>query len=162
MENRFVKNKLMCAFSLSFLILSSGYAEDTVLKARPPKFDCTLTDQMSANRVPGDPKDTFDTSTPTFYSVCNTRDLHKGQSITVQWIAADTHKAAPENYKIQEKTIQVPDTAQDGQPLTFDFSLSKTIKDWPAGRYHVDFYIDEQKDSVQSIDFTVSANKMTE
>lgn len=162
MTNRFIKNVLISVMTLSSFVLNMSYAENPTGKSSTPKLDCLLTDQMSADKKPGDPKDTFDTTTPAFYAVCTTKDLHKGQSLTAQWIAADTHKATPENYKIQEKTARVPDALQEGQALTFDFSLAKTTKDWPAGRYHVDFYIDKQKDSVQSIDFMVSANKTTE
>lgn len=162
MENLIKKSALAAVIALTTLVSNMSYAEDSALNSTTPKLDCTLTDQLSANKRPGEPKDTFDTNTTAFYAVCTTKDLHKGQSITAQWIAADTHNAAPENYKIQEKTVKVPDAAQEGEMLTFDFSLSKTIKDWPAGRYHVDFYIDAQKDSAQSIDFMVSANKTTE
>lgn len=151
--------------AVAFAILASStvaglvYAQDNNQK---PKFSCVLTDQMSADKVPGDPKDTFDTKTPEIFAVCNSKDLQKGQTVTAAWIAADTHKAAPDNYKIQEKMVDVPAEAEVGKNLTFNFSLTKPTKDWPAGRYHVDIFVDKEAQPAKVVNFTISANKTTE
>lgn len=121
--------------------------------ATKPQFDCTLTDKISSNDEPGDAKSTFTKTTPMIYLVCDSADVTKGQSIKAEWIAADTHNIAPANYKIDEKSLEVPATPSGDQTFKSDFSLSKPTNDWPAGSYHVDLFVDGNL--IQSFKFSI-------
>ncbi len=118
------------------------------------KFDCTLTDQVNSDDQAGEEKSTFTTDTARIYLVCSSDDVKQGQMINSQWIAADTNKVAPPNYKIDEKSLQVPKNLNDNQTFTTKFSLSKPNNGWPVGTYHVDIYVDGQL--VKSVPFTIS------
>jgi hypothetical protein len=148
--NGLAKNTIFVISMVFACIISTiSYADETA-----PKFDCTLTDQLSANKEPGEAKSTFTKTTPMIYFVCSSSNIQKSQSVKSVWIAADTHNAAPANYKIDEKTIQVPDNFTSDQTFTANFSLSKPNNGWPAGNYHVDLYVNNQL--IQSMKFNVT------
>ncbi len=163
MESLLKKSAIALAILASTSIINLSYAENEAATAQKTvKLDCFLTDQMSQDKKPGESKDTFITTTPIIYAICTSSDLNKGQSLTAEWIAADTHKVAPDNYKILSKKVDVPEGTKAGEKLTFDFLITKPNKDWPTGTYHVDFYVDDQKSKTESVNFTISANKTTE
>ncbi len=150
-----MKKFMMKSGSVLFLLLSLfyfnyAYADDNAAK---PKFDCTLTDQLSADKEPGDAKDTFTKDTPTLFLVCDSDDVKSGQEVKSVWIAADTNKVAPDNYKIDEKSMKVPANMGSDQTFTANFSLSKPNNGWPVGSYHVDLSVDGQL--IQSFKFSV-------
>ena len=140
-------------FSLALVLLSTSLLNTVYAADKMPEFDCVLTDQILADKQPGGPKDTFIKTTPAIYFVCESSDLHKGQSIRSVWIADDTYHVAPANYEIDEKTIQIDKELGKEQIYTANFSLSKPTKGWPAGKYHVDLYVNKQL--VKSAKFTV-------
>lgn len=118
-----------------------------------PKFDCTLTDQVSDDGKVGDKKDSFIGTTPTVYLVCQSDAVKKGEQVKASWIAADTNNVAPPNYKIDESTLNVPQDPTNGQVWTAKFSLSKPNNGWPVGTYRVDISVDGTQ--TQSVPFTV-------
>ncbi len=142
------RNVCVALLVISGAVVNIGYAQTS-----PVKFICTLTDQVSANNQPGAPKSTFATNTPMIYLVCDSDNVKKSQAIKAVWIAADTNNAAPANYKIDEKSTQVPDDLTSAQTYTAKFSLSKPTNGWPAGTYHVDLYVDDALN--QSVPFSV-------
>ncbi|MEO8401148.1 MAG: hypothetical protein ABI597_05035 [Gammaproteobacteria bacterium] len=148
-------NSLLRKSSLASLVILANivfnpttYAADT-----KPKFDCTLTDELTADKKPGDAKDTFSKTTPLIYLICESDEVEKGQSIKAEWIAADTNNIAPANYKIDEKSLDVKKELDDDQVFTANFSLSIPNKGWPVGSYRVDLYVDNKLS--QSVKFTV-------
>jgi len=142
------RNVCVALLVISGAIVNVGYAQTSAVK-----FTCTLTDQVSATDQPGDPKNTFATNTPMIYLVCDSDNVKKSQAVKAVWIAADTNNAAPANYKIDEKSTQVPDDVASNQTYTAKFSLSKPTNGWPAGTYHVDLYVDNALN--QSVPFSV-------
>jgi hypothetical protein len=143
--------RMLYSFSIVLAcgILNVSYADDN---NSTPKFDCTLTNQVTADNQAGDAQSTFTKDTPKIYLFCSSDDVQKGQTVKSVWIAADTNNVAPPNYKIDEKSIQVPAIADD-QTYDTNFSLSKPNNGWPVGSYHVDIYVDDQL--AQSVKFNV-------
>jgi hypothetical protein len=134
--------------TLSFLAFNTGYAANET-----PTFDCTLTDQLRDDKTAGDAKDTFITSTPMIYYICSSDEVTKGQSIKSVWVADNTHNAAPDNYKIDEKAMLVSEDLGVAQTFTTNFSISSPTAGWPIGSYHVDLYVDNKL--IQTAKFTV-------
>ncbi len=116
-------------------------------------FECTLTDQVSANDVPGGAKESFSQTTPTIYLICDSDKVSKGEQVKATWIAVDTHDVAPANYKIDEKSLTVDKDITNDQTYTANLSLSKPDKGWPAGTYRVDLYVNDKLD--KSVPFNV-------
>lgn len=148
MKSIFRKSGLTLSIIFSGIIFNFCYAGDT-----SPKFICTLTNKLSAQDQPGVGRDTFAKNTPVIYYVCMSNDVKKGQVAKAAWIAADTHHAAPENYKIDEKSIKVIKDLSRDEDFTANFSLSIPNGGWPAGRYHVDLYLNDKL--IQSAKFFV-------
>lgn len=148
MKNVLKKSIFILFITLSGFMLNTSYADDPAVAP-----DCTLTDQLSTDKEPGDPKDSFNKTTPVIYLACDFDNVKKGQTIRSVWIAANTNNVAPANYQIDEKSIQVPNDLGSGQTYNTDFSLSIPNNGWPVGSYHVDIYIDKQL--IKSVKFTV-------
>lgn len=154
MINPFYKGALALLVVASCSLTGLSYAQDVI------KMDCRLTDQLSADNQPGEPKDTFNTKTPKIYAYCTSNELKKDQVLKAVWFADNTHGVAPDNTKIIEKTIAVPQVPDN--KLYFNFGMTKPTSDWPAGTYHVEIFVDDQKEPQQNLKFTISANQTTE
>lgn len=172
--NRFIK-KGCYSFILSAAFMNCVYAADTAATPAPaaapaaapavvpatvpapaapaPKFDCVLTDSVDSSGHPGAAKASFSGSTPMLYLICESDQVKKGQVVKTEWIADDTNNAAPNNYKIQEKSVDVSRDPAKGEVFTANFSLSKPDKGWPAGTYHAQVYIDNAP--LQAVKFSV-------
>lgn len=116
-----------------------------------PKIDCTLTDNVTDNQ-PVIEKTIFPLDLPYVHLVCQSDEVSKGQNIKAIWIAADTKGAAPDNYKIDEKSLLIEEDLGDNKIWTADYKLSKPEAGWPVGSYHVDLYVD--KELYKSYNFT--------
>lgn len=140
---------LTCVMLISLFGSSVLMAADT-----KPKFECTLTDQMSKDEKPGSNKDTFTTSTPEIFLVCTTADVKKGDVVKALWTAVNTNKVAPDNYQIAEKEVTVDQDLAQGNTFTSNMSLSKPDKGWPVGTYKVDLLLNGNP--AVAVDFNVA------
>ena len=149
-------NNLVKVAAVSFLLvfLNVSWAEEERAEATP-KINCTLTDKISGDNALAE-KDTFDQETAMIYFICISADVKPGQHIKAVWIAANTHDAAPANYKISEKNFDVTDNVSESQEWAVKYSLSKPTSSWPVGQYHVDLYVNEQL--LQSTKFNIKSS----
>ncbi len=148
MNNKMSK---MVYISLLLCLFNGAWAEGSK-EVKSPTINCTLTDEVAGDNALA-AKDTFKPTTEMLYYVCISNDVKKGQRVKASWIAVDTNKVAPDNYKIGEKTLDVTDVVGENQEWTVKYSLSKPTAGWPAGKYRVDLFLDEQP--LQSKDFSV-------
>jgi hypothetical protein len=101
-------------------------------QAAPHFADVTVSDSED-----GDATETFAPATPKIFVHAGLVDVAHGSQISSDWIAEDTHGAAPANYKIDSVAL---DTGILTNVVTF--SLSKPNAGWPVGKYRVDLLID--------------------
>jgi len=81
----------------------------------------------------------FAADTPMLYAIFKTRGVRKGDKIRVVCIGDDIGDAAPKGTKIDEGTVTATGDTEDSM-----FTLSKPVKGWPVGQYHVEVYVNEQ------------------
>lgn len=81
-------------------------------------------------------KSVFATDTPKIYVLFTLADAPSGTPVRAVWIADQTGGAAPDNYKIDEASLNA-----GGNITAGNFSMSKPNKGWPVGKYHVELYI---------------------
>jgi len=137
MRNKIKRSAFIVLAISSVISLPPSFAADT-----QPKFDCTLTDKKADDGTPGDAKTSFAPTTPVIYLLCSSDEVKKGQSIKAAWIAIDTNNAAPANYKIAEKGMDVDKSLAEGETWDTDLSLTKPNNGWPVGSYKVELYVD--------------------
>ena len=99
-----------------------------------------------------EPTTIFTAETPKVLALFKTKGAQKGDKLRGVWIAED---AAPANTKIDEQTLTLEGDTDDG-----DFSCTKPNKGWPAGKYHVDIYANDEL--ATTVKFTIEAAKKTE
>jgi len=87
----------------------------------------------------GNFKTDFSTETPKIYARWQGRGLRNQAKIRVLWIAEDVGDVAPANYTIDEATAVASIPEARGV-----FTLSRPDEGWAAGRYRVEFYVDDQ------------------
>ncbi|HTM63862.1 MAG TPA: hypothetical protein VL360_05115 [Gammaproteobacteria bacterium] len=136
MNNNKVNILALIIASISFSFISNSYAANG--------FDCVLTDTVSDDGSPGDNKDTYITTTPEIFLICDTTVVKKGDVVKGSWTAIDTHNAAPNNYLIAEKDVSIQEDVKEGGSYTTDLSLTKPNKGWPIGTYKVDLYLNDK------------------
>jgi hypothetical protein len=100
----------------------------------------------------GDPTTTFATNTPKLYAMFKTKGATAGDKIRGVLIAEDVGDAAPANTKVLEKTLDMEGDTDDG-----DFNFSKPTKGWPAGKYRVEIYVNDELATTAK--FTIKAAK---
>ncbi len=88
-----------------------------------------------ATGIDDEPTTSFAPDTPAFHALFKTKGAEDGTKLRALWIAEDVGDTAPENSKIDEKTLTLPGDTDDG-----DFSLSKPEKGWPSGKYRLEIY----------------------
>jgi hypothetical protein len=93
----------------------------------------------------------FAADTPKVFALFKTNGAEEGDKIRAVWIAEDVGDAAPANSKIDEKTLTLQGDTDDG-----DFSLKKPTKGWPAGKYRVDIYVNDEV--ATTIKFAIQGN----
>jgi hypothetical protein len=143
-------------FALMFGFNSLLFASD------PIKIDTVLTDKVSDGVAAG-PKDVFSTDTPIVYVTWKSDQVKSGQKIKSVWIADDTNNVAPANYKIDEAEFQLDQSFKakmlSGLPGGYwdgVFQMSKPNSGWPAGKYHVDIYVDNVL--AKTVNFSIAAD----
>jgi hypothetical protein len=110
---------------------------------------------MTASGPKDKPTTIFTTETPEVLVLFKTKGAQKGDKLRGVWIADDVGDAAPANTKIDEKTLTLEGDTDDG-----NFSCTKPTKGWPAGKYHVDIYANDELATTAK--FTIEATKKTE
>jgi len=113
---------------LAFLLISVAIAIATDVNV-----DAYITNSPEAGRA-----SIFSPETHSFYAMFKAKGLKSGDNIRGVWIADDVGDAAPNNFKIEEKTL----TAQE-ETLDAQFSLTKPGA-WPRGDYHVEIYVNDK------------------
>lgn len=151
-----IKKNLLIALSISFISFSSALFSESL-----PQIDTILTDQYSPDH-PGEAKESFAADTAKIYILWQSEQLKPGQKIKSVWIAEDTNNVAPPNYKIDEAELTIDNNMKEkilsnlpGAYFGGKFALSKPDNGWPAGKYHMDIYVDGTL--VKTVKFTVAS-----
>jgi hypothetical protein len=126
--NKFEKMKQL------FLLLIAVVATASIVRAGDVKIDAVL-----ATGLEDEPTTTFADDTPKLFALFKTDGLQDGDKVRGVWIAEDVGDAAPKGTKIDEKTLNAEGDTDDGV-----FSLSKPPKGWPAGKYRLEIYANDE------------------
>jgi len=102
-----------------------------------------------------EPTTTFATDTPKIMAVLKITGAQDGDKLRGVWIADDVGDAAPAKTKIDETTTTVQGDANRGT-----FSVTKPTKGWPAGKYHLDIYANDELGT--TVRFTIEAMEKAE
>jgi|ERR1700737_2518405 hypothetical protein len=97
----------------------------------------------------------FTPDTENLYAVFRAKGTKEGDKMHCVLIAEDVGDAAPANTKALETTLTVEGDA-NGRDYVGDFELSKPTKGWPAGKYHVEIYVNDEL--ATKVNFTVKAS----
>lgn len=156
MNKHSIKKNLLIALSISLIGFSSALFSESL-----PKIDTLLTDQYSPDH-PGEAKESFAADTAIVYVLWQSDQLKSGQKIKSVWIAEDTNNVAPPNYKIDESELTIGNDMKEkilanlpGSYFGGKFTMSKPTHGWPAGKYHMDIYVDGTM--VKTVKFTVAS-----
>lgn len=87
----------------------------------------------------GEPSTTFSTDTAKIFALFDTEGIGAGDKVRGVLVAEDVGDAAPANTKVLEKTLTLDEDANNGQ-----FNFSKPTKGWPAGKYRVEIYVNDE------------------
>ena len=100
------------------------------------------------------PTTVFTPDTPEIWATFKTKGAKKGDKLRGEWIADDVGEAAPANTKIDEK---IADPGRRHRRRKFH--VLKPTKGWPAGKYHLDIYANDEL--ATTVKFTIEAAKKT-
>jgi hypothetical protein len=92
----------------------------------------------------------FTSDATNIFVIFKTKGLKDGDKLHGVLIAEDVGDAAPANTKVLEKEL-----AMDGDTDAGDFKFIKPTNGWPAGKYHVEIYVND--DLATKLKFTVKA-----
>jgi len=126
-----------------FLLLILSVIGIAIVRAGDVSVKVTM-----ATEIEGEATSSFTPSTEKIYALFKTKGAKSGDKIRAVLIAEDVGDAAPANTKVLDKTIDMEGDTEDG-----DFNFSKPTKGWPAGKYRVDVYVND--DLVTTAKFTV-------
>lgn len=129
------------------MIVWSGAA---VAQAGDIKIKAIITSQPGEGAVT-----VFPPGTPEVFATFKTKGVGEGTKIRGVWIAEDVGSAAPANSKIDETTVTL-----DGDTDKGSFSLSEPKKGWPAGKYRVEIYANDEL--ATKVNFTIEAMEKAE
>jgi len=101
------------------------------------------------------PTTIFTPDTPVVFALLKIKGVKKGDKLRAVWVADDVGDTAPANTKMVEKTMTM-----EGDPTEGDFSCKKPPEGWPAGKYHVDIYANEEL--ATTVKFTIEAAEKAE
>ena len=85
------------------------------------------------------PATAFAQDVPKLYAFFRSEGTHAGDKLRGVWIADDVGSAAPKETTIDEAMLTA-----DKDNFYGAFSLTKPTKGWPAGKYHVDIYLNDK------------------
>src|SRR5438477_10267658 len=102
-----------------------------------------------------EPATAFSPDTPEVWVLFKTNGAKEGDKLHGVFIADDVGAAAPVRTKVAEKILTLAGDIDDGT-----FRCTKPTKGWPAGKYHVDIYANDEL--ATTVKFTIeAANKTT-
>src|ERR1700736_4884908 len=99
-----------------------------------------------------DPATTFASNAPKLYAIFKTKGVTAGDEIRGVLIAEDVGDVAPANTKVLEKALTLEEDTDDG-----DFNFSKPTEGWPAGKYRMEIYVNDEL--ATKLKFTITARK---
>jgi hypothetical protein len=100
-----------------------------------PALDVPTVTQARIQTASGAPATEFAADTSEFICAWEVEGVAAGTEIVGAWVAVDTGGVAPPNYKIDEAKLML------NGPTEGTFSLTKSAKNWPAGRYQVEIFL---------------------
>ncbi len=86
-----------------------------------------------------EPTTTFAPDAPKIYAFFVGEALKKDDKIKSVWFATDVGDAAPKNTQIAEVAVVATSPTDKGA-----FSITKSEKDWPVGKYRVEIYVNDE------------------
>jgi hypothetical protein len=92
----------------------------------------------------------FAANTPNILAIFKTKGLKQGDKLRGVLVAEDVGDAAPANTNVLEKILPM-----DGDTEAGDFKFSKPTKGWPAGKYRVEIYLNDEL--VTKLQFAIKA-----
>ncbi len=128
---------LLIAVALSAPVLRAGDAKVKVKMTAGPEDD---------------PVTSFAADTPKVFAMFETDGIKNGDKVRGVLIAEDIGDVAPANTQVLEKTLTLDEDTDDG-----DFNFSKPTNGWPAGKYRVEIYVNDELAATAK--FTVKAGK---
>ncbi|HEX6565729.1 MAG TPA: hypothetical protein VF020_15670 [Chthoniobacterales bacterium] len=117
----------------------------SVLHAQSPKVEAIIAEGQDSK-----PATAFAPDAPKLYAFFRSEGTHAGDKLRGVWIADDVGSAAPKQTTIDQATLTA-----DKDNFYGGFSLTKPTKGWPAGKYHVDIYVNDKL--AVSPEFTITA-----
>ena len=127
---------------LSVLLIAMSAS---VLHAQSLKVEAIIAEAPDSK-----PATTFGPDVPKLYAFFRSEGTHAGDKLRGAWVADDVGSAAPKETTIDEATLTA-----DKDNFYGAFSLTKPTKGWPAGKYHVDIYLNDKV--AVSPEFTITA-----
>src|ERR1700741_3368944 len=106
----------------------------SVLQAQSLKVEAIIAEGQDSK-----PAMAFAPDVPKLYAFFRSAGTHAGDKLRGVWIADDVGSAAP-----KETTIDQAILTADSNNFYGAFSLTKPTKGWPAGKYHVDIYLNDK------------------
>lgn len=106
-----------------------------------PTYQCTLTKHRKVYDISNVGTQSFTTSTPEIFLICESNNVVKGDNFRAVWIADNTTQQGWDNYKIAERMVVVRKDLTDLDLFKTTFKLRKPHGGWPVGSYHVRVYI---------------------
>lgn len=106
-----------------------------------PTYQCTLTKHRKVYDITNVGTQSFTTSTPEIFLICESNNVVKGDNFRAVWIADITSQPGWDNYKISERMAVVRKDLNDLDLFKTTFALRKPCNGWPVGSYHVRIYI---------------------
>lgn len=119
----------------------------SVARAGDVKVKVTLTTESE-----DEPVTSFTADTPKLFAIFKTKGIKNGDKVRGVLIAEDVGDAAPANTKVLEKTLTLEEDTDDG-----DFNFSKPTAGWPAGKYRIEIYVNDELATTAK--FTIKAGK---
>jgi len=90
-----------------------------------------------------DQTETFDIDVPAVHAVLVTKTIPQTPKATTAWIAEDTGGAAPPNYTIATKEVDLSgEDLKHASSVTVTGTLTRPTKGWPKGSYRIDVQMD--------------------
>jgi len=110
---------------------------------------------VTSTGMEDEPTTTFATEAPKILAIFKTKGISEGDKVRGVLIAEDVGDVAAPNTKVLEKTIKLDEDTDDG-----DFNFSKPDKGWPAGKYRVEVYVNDEL--AAKAKFTIGAAEKAE